>query len=67
MPGLFRYVIPDVYTLEEFRRRYKSSDVKERIQLLNSRFAQILRGFKNCGRVSVVEEVHHGRDPNHCQ
>jgi|SRR5215472_10784629 len=29
----------------------------------DSRFAQILRGFKNYGRVSGTEEVRHGRDP----
>jgi type I restriction enzyme S subunit len=32
-----------------------------------SRFAQILRGFKDCGRVSVAEEAHHVRDPDHSQ
>jgi hypothetical protein len=26
-------------------------------------FAQILRGFKHCGRVSVIEEAQYGRDP----
>ena len=35
--------------------------------ILYSRFAQILRGFKDCGRVSVAEEVHHDRDPDHSQ
>jgi hypothetical protein len=30
-------------------------------------FAQILRGFQNCGRVSGAEEVRHGRDPDHSQ
>jgi hypothetical protein len=29
---------------------------------LSSQFAQILSGFKNYGRVSAAEEVHHGRD-----
>jgi transposase len=33
----------------------------------NSRFAQILRGFKNCGRVSGTKEVPHGRAPDHSQ
>ena len=33
----------------------------------NLRFAQILRGFKNCGRVSGAKEVHHGRAPDHSQ
>jgi transposase len=31
----------------------------------NSRFAHILRGFKNCGRVSVVEEAHYDRAPEY--
>jgi CheY-like chemotaxis protein len=35
------------------------------LETLNSWFAQIWRGFKHCGRVSVVEEAHHGRDPKH--
>jgi hypothetical protein len=29
----------------------------------DSWFAQILRGFNNCGRVSVGEEAQYGRDP----
>jgi hypothetical protein len=29
----------------------------------NSRFAQILRGFENYGRVSAAEEAYHGGDP----
>jgi chromosome segregation ATPase len=33
----------------------------------DSWFAQILRGFKNCGRVSGAEEVRHGRDLDHSQ
>ena len=33
----------------------------------NSRFAQFLSGFKNCGRVLVAEEVRHDRDPDHSQ
>ena len=37
------------------------------LALPHSRFAQILRGFKNCGRVSVVKEAHHGRDPENYQ
>ena len=34
---------------------------------LNSPFAQILSGFKDCGRVSVAEEVRHDRDPDYSQ
>ena len=33
----------------------------------DSRFAQFLSGFKNCGRVLGAEEVRHDRDPDHSQ
>ena len=33
----------------------------------DSWFAQFLSGFKNCGSVSVAEEVRHDRDPDHSQ
>jgi hypothetical protein len=32
-----------------------------------SRFAQILSGFRNGGRVLATEEVPHGRTPDHSQ
>jgi hypothetical protein len=37
------------------------------LMLLNSWFAQILRGFQHCGRVAGAQEVRHGPDPDHSQ
>jgi hypothetical protein len=60
-------LLEDVQTEEVLLQRGEVGAVVEVLapDVYDSWFAQILRGFEHCGRVSGAEEVRHGRDPDH--
>ena len=71
---IFRVVTrshPWGYQLNDPSQRLSAQHRREALEAYetaySSPFAQILSGFKDCGRVSVAEEVRHDRDPDYSQ